>query len=196
MKRLIIHPYDRTTDFLGAIYAGAGPVTLIRGGVTQSELADAIREHDQIIMMGHGTPHGLLSVGQFEKSMFGKAIDDSFQTLLRKKPNSWYIWCHADSFVKHNKLPGFYTGMFISELHEAYACGVRGVGQGEIDHSNREFASCMSMALNMNPEMVFRFVASTYAEQKINPVIEYNWERMGCRSPQQENQGNVQPQLA
>jgi hypothetical protein len=64
MKTLVIHPKDRTTDFLKPIYHGRG-YTVITGGCTKADVAKAIDEHDHIIMMGHGTPQGLLAVGQF-----------------------------------------------------------------------------------------------------------------------------------
>jgi hypothetical protein len=65
MKTLVIHPKDKTTDFLKPIYHGRD-WTVITGG-TKEEVRKAIDEHDHIIMMGHGTPQGLLSVGQFNK---------------------------------------------------------------------------------------------------------------------------------
>ena len=37
------------------------------GGKTTAEVNALITQHDHIIMMGHGTPQGLLSVGQFNK---------------------------------------------------------------------------------------------------------------------------------
>jgi hypothetical protein len=64
MKTLVIHPKDKTTDFLKSIYHGRG-YTVITGGCTKEDVGKAIDEHDHIIMMGHGTPQGLLAVGQF-----------------------------------------------------------------------------------------------------------------------------------
>lgn len=64
MRTLVIHPKDKTTDFLKPIYHGRG-YTVITGGCTKDDVAKAIDEHDHIIMMGHGTPQGLLAVGQF-----------------------------------------------------------------------------------------------------------------------------------
>lgn len=64
MRKLIIHPKDKSTDFLKVIYAGRDDCTVITDG-TFDEVKDAIRNHDHIIMMGHGTPQGLLAVNQF-----------------------------------------------------------------------------------------------------------------------------------
>ena len=65
-KTLVIHPKDKSTDFLKVIYAGRDDFTVITEG-TKEEVNTAIKEHDHIIMMGHGTPQGLFSVGQFDK---------------------------------------------------------------------------------------------------------------------------------
>lgn len=78
MKTLVIHPKDRTTDFLKPIYHGRD-WTVITGGCTKEDVAKAIDEHDHIIMMGHGTPQGLLAVGQFN----GKR-----KPAVRSKPKS------------------------------------------------------------------------------------------------------------
>lgn len=64
MRTLVIHPKDKSTDFLKPIYDGRN-WTVITGGCTKADVEKAIAEHDHIIMMGHGTPQGLLAVGQF-----------------------------------------------------------------------------------------------------------------------------------
>ena len=73
MKTLVIHPKDKTTDFLKSIYHGRG-FTVITGGCTKEDVAKAIDEHDHIIMMGHGTPQGLLAVGQFNGKPVAKTV--------------------------------------------------------------------------------------------------------------------------
>jgi hypothetical protein len=68
MSTLIIHPQDSTTNFLKPIYALIQDETVITGGITKSELKKLIENHDRVIMLGHGSPFGLLSVGQFPKA--------------------------------------------------------------------------------------------------------------------------------
>ena len=36
-----------------------------------------------------------------------------------QKKETISIWCHSDQFARQYKLPGFHTGMIISEVHEA-----------------------------------------------------------------------------
>lgn len=43
----MIHPEDVSTDMLQVVYSGKG--------------YEQIRSHDKIIMLGHGTPDGLLA---------------------------------------------------------------------------------------------------------------------------------------
>jgi hypothetical protein len=145
MKTLIIHPKDRSTDFLKPIYAGIPDQTVITGGTTRKELHELIRSHDRIIMMGHGYPGGLFSVGQFPAP--GVIVGPDEVEHLRGKENI-FIWCNADQFVKGHKLKGFSTGMFISEVGEANYCGLPGTQQDEVNESNDTFAQFMSEALN------------------------------------------------
>lgn len=67
MKKLVIHPKDKSTDFLKPIYHGRNDTTVLTGGVPKEAVSKAIDEHDHIIMLGHGTPQGLLAMGQFNK---------------------------------------------------------------------------------------------------------------------------------
>ena len=62
MKTLVIHPDDRSTDFLKPIYSNLPNTTVLTENVSQPTLKKAITEHDQIIMMGHGSPSGLFNV--------------------------------------------------------------------------------------------------------------------------------------
>ena len=58
MKNLIIHPQDTSTDFLSPIYTPLKNKTVVKGGITKTELRTLIESHDRIIMLGHGSPYG------------------------------------------------------------------------------------------------------------------------------------------
>ena len=145
LKTLIIHPKDRSTDFLKPIYAGIPDKTVITGDTTRKKLHELIKSHDRIIMMGHGFPGGLFSMGQFPAT--GVIVGYEEVEYLRGKENI-FIWCNADQFVKRYELKGFSTGMFISEVGEAEWCGLPGTKQDEVDESNDTFAQFMSEGLN------------------------------------------------
>ena len=85
-KILIIHPDDRSTDFLKPIYANVENPTLITGGCTKTQIKELIESHDQVIMLGHGSPGGLFSMGQFDDDTFGRGYIIIIQWYLHYKP--------------------------------------------------------------------------------------------------------------
>ena len=129
MKTLIIHPEDSTTDFLSQIYAPLPNKTVIRGGITKSELPKLIESHDRVLMLGHGSPYGLISTDQFPEAG-SYIIDDSMVLSLINKTNSVFIWCNANQFVDRHGLEGLNCGMFISEEGEAIYYGFNNAGVG------------------------------------------------------------------
>ena len=115
---LVIHPKDASTDFLARIYADKDWDIIRAWYKDQASLKWFMDRYDRIIMMGHGTPSGLLNTGTFYKDWQPYAIDNFFVDLLQKK-EAISIWCHSDQFARQYKLPGFHTGMIISEVREA-----------------------------------------------------------------------------
>lgn len=178
MKTLIIHPLDKSTGFLDIVYNTIPDKTVITGGVTKDELMELITSHERVMIMGHGSPYGLFSVGQF--NMSGPyIIDYSFIPLLQEKTNSVFIWCNADQFVNRHKLKGFYSGMFISEVGEANYCGLPGTKQNVVDESNFGFCNIISHYINENSEVIYDNVVSEYGLiAKQNPVAFYNNKRL------------------
>jgi hypothetical protein len=183
MKTLIIHPADGSTSFLDIVYEPIPDKTIITGGVSKADIKDLIKEHDRVMMMGHGSPGGLFSVGQFTNvgSNYGGGyiIDQSMVPLLSEKDNSVFIWCNADKFVNSFKLRGFYSGMFISEVGEALYCGLPGTQQDEVDESNYGFVNILSKYINEDTNTIHDKVLTEYgliAEE--NPVALYNHNRL------------------
>jgi hypothetical protein len=186
MKTLIIHPEDRSTTFLDIVYTPIKNKTVITGGISKSELNKLIENHDRIMMMGHGCPTGLFSVGQFGNSN-GLIIDSTTVPLLNEKKDNVFIWCNADRFVNYHKLKGFYSGMFISEVGEANYCSkdfpinsneyikLRTTTQEEVDESNYGFCNIIAKHINEDTNIIHENVTKEYgiiAEN--NPVALYN----------------------
>ena len=174
MKTLIVHPEDKTTSFLDIVYRPIENKTLITGGVTKSELNKLIKEHDRVMMMGHGSPSGLFSIGKF-RNTGGFIIDQSTVPLLLEKDNSVFIWCNADQFVRKHELKGFFSGMFISEVGEAYYCGLPGTPQDVVDESNYGFCNIIAKYINEDTNTIHENVTKEYgviAEE--NSVAYYN----------------------
>jgi hypothetical protein len=178
MNTLIIHPKDRSTDFLYPIYRDIPNKTVVTGQVTKDEIIELIGLHKQVIMLGHGSPDGLFGVGQFQ-GQGSYIIDHTMVDILKEKNNSIFIWCNADKFVDGHELNGLYSGMFISELGEAYYCGVKAHEQ-HVHESNGEFAYLLGRQLisESSLEITYDVVSKGYrALGNTNPVAKYNSKR-------------------
>lgn len=179
MKTLVIHPKDGSTEFLKTTYRDIEDKTVINGDVSKYEIMKLIESHDRIMLMGHGSPLGLFSVGRFKNAFNGYIIDASTVEVLEKKDNVVYIWCNADQFVNRFNLKGFYSGMFISEVGEANYCGVYGTNQKIIDESNFKFVEIVGDLINNELDVVYDSVVEQYGKLiQTNKVAEYNQKRL------------------
>lgn len=178
LRTLIIHPDDRSTDFLKPIYERIPFKTIITGTLKQEQVHEEIDKHDRIIMMGHGCPLGLFSTIAFYKDGGGLIISEKTVKHLRFKDNI-FIWCNADKFVKEHKLGGLYSGMFISEVSEAVACDVKGVDQNIVNESNNAFATIMCNTIHKPSSYIQKMVLKEYGKlAETNPVAYYNVNRI------------------
>ena len=178
MKNLIIHPEDPTTDFLSQIYAPIVNKTVITEEVSKSEIPKLIESHDRVLILGHGSPDGLLSVDMFPDAG-SYIIDDSMVIPLKNKTNSVLIWCHADKFVQRHGLSGFYSSMFISEVGEGLFYGFDDVDWNMIDQSNDRFASVVSKYLNEPMECLYQKLLIEYGFMaRTNPIARFNLDRL------------------
>ncbi len=179
MKRLILHPDDRSTDFLKPIYSNLEDKTIVTGGMKyQRDIFHLIENHDQVIMLGHGSPDGLLSIGQFGLNPF--IIDSRCAKYLSEKESNIFIWCYASDFVTKHKLKGYCSGMFISEELEALYHNVE-ANEDQINLSNDVFAAALGEALLQGYSMqeTYEYVYSKYeAIAEGNLVVKYNLERL------------------
>ncbi len=179
MSTLIIHPDDRSTDFLRPIYAKVPNATIVTGGIDKSDVAQLIAEHEQVMMMGHGSPFGLFAVGDW-RGTYGYIIDYTMVPMLRQKTNNVFIWCNADKFVNTYNLKGFYSGMFISEVGEAYYCGLPNTKQETVTASNNYFAELVGEVIAEKPlAETYTYVKENYGLlAESNPVALYNFNRL------------------
>lgn len=168
---LVIHPDDPTTDFLKDIYRDID-CDVINMRVTDQTLIREMKLHDQIMIMGHGAPFGLLGFG-------GVFVNSSHVQFLRGKPNNIYIWCNANKFVEQYELQGFYSGMFISEVEEAEMYDIK-IDQKDIDYSNKLFANIVNEQINNTSNILCEAVKNNY-NLETNPVIQFNNERLWSR---------------
>ena len=177
MKRPVIHPTDESTDFLAPIYNRLPDVTLVTTGCSRLELMDMIDEHDQVIMLGHGTPGGLLNVSGFRAGMY--IVDSLVADSLFRMDKSIFIWCNADQFVNRYNLKGMYSGMFISEVGEASYFKIP-TDQDTVDRSNNTFAHLLGERLKISDAMeeIHTSVGQQYQLlAETNDIARYNSER-------------------
>jgi hypothetical protein len=177
IKTLVIHPDDRSTDFLKPIYQHLDDATILTGGKTKDEVRELIEQHDQVIMLGHGSLSGLFSCGNFGSSAM--IIDYSMVAALGNKKNNIYIWCNADQFVNMYYLKGFYTGMFISEYGEAVYCKVP-TFIDEVEQSNTLFANIVGQSILMEAKNIQANTKLLYHIPH-SEVNKYNNERLYWR---------------
>jgi hypothetical protein len=177
-KTLVIHPKDESTDFLSVIYKDIPNCKVMTGGKLK-EVNEHIYTHDRIIMLGHGSSNGLMSVNKFNNNGYslGYVINRDTVPLLREK-ECIFIWCNANVFVEHNKLNGFYTGMFISEVNESIYCRCDS-SQDDVDKSNEFFSSLLSECINNDLNFIFEYVKQFYGKIcSTNKVAFYNHQRL------------------
>lgn len=171
MKTLVIHPKDASTDFLKLIYKDKD-WTLIDSRLPKSQLKKAIKEHDRIVMLGHGTHLGL-----YEPETFLPIIDSTLVYLLREKL-SVAIWCNANVFFEKYELKGFYTGMIISEYEEAlYECV--NTTYHEIDESNLLFARAIQKAIDADDMLAT--AQEAYVTDGLNRTMAFNEKNLFTR---------------
>lgn len=175
MKTLVIHPKDRTTDFLSDTYAGRGWTVITDPQVSKAELKRQIKAHDRIILMGHGSDWGLLCMnpkGNGIRIMIGS----DWVYALRNKDVTC-IWCNADKFVNKYKLKGFYTGMIVSEMEEAIMYSLP-FYDNTINESNTLFAGALKSALyQTDPSMMLDIMKSMYYDDE-NPIVFFNSQNL------------------
>jgi len=177
MKTLVIHPEDRSTDFLKPIYTNIKRKTVLSKNISHDKLLAMIRSHDTIIMLGHGSSSGLFNVSGIGKGVM--VVGESLVEELRGK-QLIAIWCNADKFIERHNLPALYSGMFISEVSEARYCNVQG-DQVMVDESNSTFAALLGNMLGEVPtdlKSVHSLVGESYEELgEVNAVAKYNSDR-------------------
>jgi hypothetical protein len=160
-------------------------------GVTKYELRKLIENHDRVIMLGHGSPYGLLSVGQFPDIGSQHIIDYSYSDLLSVKKENIFIWCYADQFVKRNGLNGFFSEMFISEFGESFNLGYYVADRNLIKESNECFASSVSHNIHQPLDVLYENVLQEYGQlAKTNQIAKFNLERLYLNSNNYQNGSN------
>lgn len=173
---LVIHPDDRSTDFLKLIYKDRGYDVINFKGETIYDNTKCrriarreIERHDKIIMLGHGTPNGLLN-----PRTGGFIVDKNFVDLLKER-ETVSIWCFSNKFFEDNGIFNnqFHTGMIISECLEQLMM----LGRVYLDHAEQlenmeNFATIVGECIEDTPEEMKKHVLENYVGD--DPVTKFN----------------------
>lgn len=151
MKRLIIHPKDHTTDFAKALYDGWADIEVHNERLTSREVNHLFHHctpTTQIVLLGHGSDKGLFYREDSHQEGFDCVmVGHSHKHWLKNRHNIIGIFCNADLFAEAEGLHGLFTGMIISELHEAEMYNIR-TTQEELDTENPKFISRLRQLLD------------------------------------------------
>ena len=181
---LVIHPDDRSTDFLKLIYKDKDyDVINFKGSDNSSGISllyedpdycyckvlETIDLYDKIILLGHGTPGGLLN-----PKAGGYLVDDAAADILRKK-EVVSVWCFSDKFFRGNNIFNnqFHTGMIISETLEQLIM----LGRIYLDNKQQlknmeKFATIIGECIEDTPENMKKHVLENYIGE--DPVTQFN----------------------
>ena len=148
---LVIHPKDKTTEMLSALYDGleAKVVADYRTTKEMGHLLHHVSTQERIMLLGHGSDKGLFFREDDSKNEFDKIIvGHSHAYHLRKHGgNMVAVWCNADQFARAEGLHGLFTGMIISELCEAQMYQVE-TTQEELDRETVRLARRLRILLD------------------------------------------------
>lgn len=175
MKILIIHPKDKSTDFLCPIYENLPQATVIRKQLNEDVTVidtELQKDYDKVIFLGHGSPVGLLDMINNIYLIYPS------HTMLLKNKTVIAIWCNADKYFRGTGINRFNTGMFISEMREADYYGIS-TTQKEIDQSNNLFVNIIKKNILYTPKTIRKHVDKEYIGN--NSIIQANREFMGLK---------------
>ena len=140
---LVIHPKDKTTAMLSALYDGleAQVVDDCRSTKEMGHLLRHVSTQERIMLLGHGSDKGLFFRADDSKEGFDKVIvGHSHAYHLRLHGGHIVaVWCNADQFARAEGLHGLFSGMIVSELSESLLYQVE-TKQEELDRENVKLA--------------------------------------------------------
>ncbi|MGN1220106.1 MAG: hypothetical protein ACI4TU_04125 [Candidatus Cryptobacteroides sp.] len=158
---LVIHPSDKTTDFLRTLYEGREDVRLLTGGESRKELGSILyhlRPGERVMLLGHGTDAGLFRLE--DDGEYRLYVCHTMAYALRKHPVIG-IWCHADLFARKEHLHGLFSGMIVSEMTETEEYDIACL-QDDLDFDNVKLAENMRALLD--EEVPFHEIPKRMAE--------------------------------
>lgn len=133
------------------------------------------KEHDTLIMCGHGTPQGLLNPAGMFSGKDGYLINAKNKDKIRCN-RVIGVWCHAKDFAERQGLRGFWSSMFISNRGEAMMNGINTVSSKSI--TEQEILFCVRLnELITNFVPMKNWIPSLRNDADYtNPVVKFNYD--------------------
>ena len=176
---LVIHPKDKTTAMLSALYEGleAQVVDDNRSTKEMGHLLRHVSTQERIMLLGHGSDKGLFYRADDSKEGFDKVIVGHPHTyhLRKHRGNIVAVWCNADQFARAEGLHGLFSGMIVSELSESLLYQVE-TKQEELDRENVKLAMRLRTLLDEDirlSEIPERMLAS---DDVHSPLTTFNYQ--------------------
>lgn len=184
---------DVDTRVLAALWDGIPDARVldVRPGTPDARRAvDAAiaEEEDALVLCGHGSPQGL-----FDPSVMAGRIDVSalrrsppFLVDARNAPSirarrTVGVWCYAAAFAASANLPGFFTGMFVSNPMEARFVGCPMSDARTITEQEVLFCRRVNELLRADvPQSEWIARLNAQADRSIG-VVRYNYDRLRFR---------------
>lgn len=169
MKTLVIHPLDPSTDFLSVIYDNKTDWVVVRNNISNSKLKKLIKEHERVIMLGHGCDKGLFTPTS-KTEQYGRLIINSSHVYLLRHKLCIGVWCNANIFFEKYNLIGFYTGMIISELSEAFDWSILTTNE-QLLLQNILFGESLKACINLQPKEMYNYMLKYYIIQNCQVTL-------------------------
>lgn len=151
MKTAIIHDfkYDPSIEFLCRLYESGDRTSILNSDISRSVIHREIQNSDKIIMLGHGTEHGLFGRYNKETCIADRLLIESRTVQFLRDKICIGIWCFANNFAGIYELRGLFSGMIISEIAEAQMfLNGHTPTQENVDRCNRQFVESLRLCLD------------------------------------------------
>lgn len=176
---LVIHPKDNSTIMLEYVYKDKGFDVINNPDIPRNELIKQIQNHRRIIMLGHGVPDGLINPALATKGFNIPnpfVIDDSIAPYLKDK-ETISMWCYSDEYFRRNNLPGFHTGMIISERKEAlYMLGSCPLTDKQLFDNMIHLSKLLGECIDYPAEVKREYILNHYVGN--DAITQFNRERI------------------
>ena len=173
---LVIHANDPTTRVLSRLYESREDFYMrLDEHSSNTTVIRTIKDADNVMMLGHGNEIGLFSIPD-KKGHYCRLLVDSGHVQFLREKVCVGIWCYANEFARQYRLHGLFSGMIISELHEAKENNIPTTKE-EIDAEMEKFADRLKFCietyeLHEVPESMLKL------DDVHSPLTEFNYKNL------------------